>query len=32
MNERQGIDQAAEEVVMVRKNGVVVWIGGDEDA
>lgn len=31
MEEKQGMD-AVEEIVMVKKNGVTVWIGGDEDA
>lgn len=30
MNEKQGLD-TLEEIVMVRKNGVAVWLGGDED-
>lgn len=30
MEEKQGMD-TVEEIVMVKKNGVTVWIGGDED-
>ena len=30
MEEKQGMD-TVEEIVMVRKNGVAVWLGGDED-
>lgn len=31
MEEKQGLD-TMDEIVMVRRNGVTVWIGGDEDA